>query len=656
MSQDTSKTDGELLAAHIRGDQEAFARIFSRHASLVFGVAQRVLGNSAEAEEVAQAVFLLLVRKARGLTGQANIAGWLHRSSWYAATVARRNRARRAEREREAATMRQNASPEEKLWNLISPRLDAALAGLPAKQRAALAACYLERRTQEEVAREMGVPRSTINSWCRRGLAQLRRKLGKAAGTLSATALGAMLVENGSVEVPASLVAATVSAIAAPAAGGVALLVDGTARAMTAAKLKMAAFVVCAATLAGTGAAVVIAGLPAGTSAAPLAGLPSVPGPHIARIKALGDNAWLNLGRPAADSRFGRAEGRAYGTKMAFASDLRGAFLYGAAGMAGLKPDGRYRDDLFFYDINAHRWICVYPGTDPERFTMTLDENQFEITDDGQHLPVAMILQGHEQTAYDPEKGLFSFMACPYKWRGLLGARRKRWLGSLDHPAVNGEWARHPWFYDVRAGRWSRRKVSGPGPGADYCGSLVSLPGGRGNLVYRRGGDFWLYEHAANTWRHVKPDGPSPDTSDYDGVSCFDAARGRLYVFNRNKKQPGVFRIYDLAANAWIDPAPAVRPDLVAGCLYGSTEAMAHFDSANRVVILRLQGRRARKPGIYVYDPGKNRWTAEPVTAGTGGPHGFYDPELNAHFFFDARDRRTNPGVIRVWRYRRASR
>jgi hypothetical protein len=321
--------------------------------------------------------------------------------------------------------------------------------------------------------------------------------------------------------------------------------------------------------------------------------------------------------------------------------------------MGGLKPDGRYRDDLFFYDINAHRWICVYPGTDPKRFTMTLDADGFEVTADGQHLPAGMILQGDEQTAYDPARGLFTFMPCPGKWRGHLGKRRKQWLGTLDHPSVGRDWAKHPWFYDVKTGRWSRRKVEGEGPRAGYCYSLVNLPGRNARLLYRRAKALWRYSGDSNAWQQLTPSGPSPDSRDYDGVSCLDAKRQRLYVFNRNKKDPGAFRIYDVANNAWIDPAPSVRPDVVAGAAYSCTRATAHYDSASDVVVLRLRGKQAAKPGIYVYDPGKNQWTPEPVTSGTGGAHGFYDPVLNAHFFFDAGDRKFEPGVIRAWRYRR---
>src|SRR5271155_2758 len=61
----------------------------------------------------------------------------------------------------------------------------------------------------------------------------------------------------------------------------------------------------------------------------PLASLPSVPGPHIQKIKAMADNTWLKLGVPAADPKWGTARGRSWAAIMPYAPELRAAFLYG---------------------------------------------------------------------------------------------------------------------------------------------------------------------------------------------------------------------------------------------------------------------------------------------------------------------------------------
>jgi hypothetical protein len=96
----------------------------------------------------------------------------------------------------------------------------------------------------------------------------------------------------------------------------------------------------------------------------PLAGLPSVPGRHLERIRPLADDTWLNLGAPAPDPKWGRALGRSWSPRMPYAPDLRGAFLAGEGSHGWVNPKtNRQMDDYWFYDINGHRWICIYPGT-----------------------------------------------------------------------------------------------------------------------------------------------------------------------------------------------------------------------------------------------------------------------------------------------------
>ena len=99
----------------------------------------------------------------------------------------------------------------------------------------------------------------------------------------------------------------------------------------------------------------------------PLADLPSKPGAHIEKIKAMGDNEWLNLGVPAADPKWGKARGSSWGAKaLILAPDKRGAFLFGEGVHGYVKPDGHVMDDLWFYDINAHAWTVPLPRNEHE--------------------------------------------------------------------------------------------------------------------------------------------------------------------------------------------------------------------------------------------------------------------------------------------------
>src|ERR1051325_5161608 len=117
----------------------------------------------------------------------------------------------------------------------------------------------------------------------------------------------------------------------------------------------------------------------------PLAAVPSKPAAHIEKIKAMGDNEWLNLGVPAADTKWGKARGSSWGAKaLILAPDKRGAFLYGEGVHGYVKPDGHVMDDLWFYDINAHAWICLSPGTNTRTFTQRVKDKQLWIDEDGQ--------------------------------------------------------------------------------------------------------------------------------------------------------------------------------------------------------------------------------------------------------------------------------
>src|SRR6195952_2996324 len=116
----------------------------------------------------------------------------------------------------------------------------------------------------------------------------------------------------------------------------------------------------------------------------PRAELPSKPGAHLEKIKALGDNEWLNLGAPTADPKWGKARGSAWGAKaLILAPDIRGAFLFGEGVHAYVKPDGHIMDDLWFYDINTHAWSCLYPGTNTKTFTKRVKDKELLIDGNG---------------------------------------------------------------------------------------------------------------------------------------------------------------------------------------------------------------------------------------------------------------------------------
>src|SRR5436309_11903006 len=98
-----TKTDAQLLREYARtGSEPAFGELVSRHADLVYSAALRQVIDPDSARDVAQSVFADLARKAQSLSGNIVLAGWLYRSTRFAALTFLRNERRRQNRERQA--------------------------------------------------------------------------------------------------------------------------------------------------------------------------------------------------------------------------------------------------------------------------------------------------------------------------------------------------------------------------------------------------------------------------------------------------------------------------------------------------------------------------------------------------------------------------
>src|SRR5262245_37283370 len=189
----------------------------------------------------------------------------------------------------------------------------------------------------------------------------------------------------------------------------------------------------------------------------PLTGLPSKPGRHLEKIKALGDDKWLNLGAPAPDPKWGRALGRSWSPRMPYAPDLRGAFITGEGSHGWVNPKtSRQMVDFWFYDVNAHRWICVHPGTDVRNMDAdyTLTKDGFTATKDGNLVPISTLCHSYGAITYDTDLKRFTSDApangCMYGPAAIwANAKKFKWAGS-------------PWSFDTVSGKWERHAVSDP--------------------------------------------------------------------------------------------------------------------------------------------------------------------------------------------------
>ncbi|HLY11438.1 MAG TPA: sigma-70 family RNA polymerase sigma factor [Planctomycetota bacterium] len=249
MTRTDSRTDGQLLAAFLeRRDEEAFENLVGRHESLVLSVCGRVLQDEHGARDAAQAVFLVLARKAAALDLQRPLGPWLHHVAYGVAVSARREREARRQRERNvmSVTTEPASSDEDELREWLDRELD----GLPEKYRRPLILFHLEGKSLGETAAALGAGQGTVGAWLSRGRELLRERLvRRGAGALTGAALAAFLAR----EAAARTIGWGFARAAARAATGGAVpssvlhLVKGALAMLFLAKLKVAFFAVAAA-------------------------------------------------------------------------------------------------------------------------------------------------------------------------------------------------------------------------------------------------------------------------------------------------------------------------------------------------------------------------------------------------------------------------
>src|SRR3954470_23733702 len=204
-----AKRHWELLQKYaLQGDQRAFAQVVSEHVDMVYSACLRQVGDKHLAEEVTQAVFVILARKAGTLGDHIVLAAWLHKTARYAALNAMKIERRRRIHERKAAEMAMELRKNGPGWVGLEPVLDEGIARLSENDRAAIMLRFFEKRSIADVGSALGVSQDAAGMRISRAIDKLRSFFSRRGVSATGAVLGTLMLRNGVQAAPAGLQAA----------------------------------------------------------------------------------------------------------------------------------------------------------------------------------------------------------------------------------------------------------------------------------------------------------------------------------------------------------------------------------------------------------------------------------------------------------------
>lgn len=256
-------TDLELLERYAQhGSREALEELVRRHVAWVHAVAVRRVREPGLADDVTQAVFLVLAQKPPRLRNESAFGAWLFRVACHACSRAIRTEARRRKHEKAFAMEHHESSEQmsQQEWDQLGPHLDEAVSSLSNEDREALLLRFYQQKNYSDVAKVMGVSEEAAKKRVHRAVARLREILTRRGVQVSA--IGILTTGLSTFTTPPATAATIQSALAATqgaAAGANALwIAEGGLLMASTGKVATIAGVCAAGLLLAGGAAVVV--------------------------------------------------------------------------------------------------------------------------------------------------------------------------------------------------------------------------------------------------------------------------------------------------------------------------------------------------------------------------------------------------------------